>query len=636
MQDTKRILDLINNPSDLHNLNNEELDILASEIREEIISVTSKVGGHVSSSLGAVEIILAVHSLIDSPKDKFIFDVGHQAYTHKIITGRKDSFKNLRKLDGISGFTRPTESVYDVHFSGHAGDSLSVALGLAKAKKLSGSKEKIIALIGDASIASGMSFEALNNIGQEKLPLIIILNDNEMSISESVGGVGKHLRSIRLHPQYSDARDAIKYGLMRFGTVGDFALKLGRASKESLKHFIMPNAMIFEEFGITCLPTVDGHNIPALRKSLKAALNFNGPVLIHAVTQKGAGYEPAQKNPELFHGIGAYNIKTGRQKHKKQYTFTNAFSDQLMQMAKSDEKIVALTAAMSGGTGLKCFEKKYPDRFIDVGISEEHLIAAAGGLAKSGYKPFVAIYSAFLQRAIDQLITNVAIENLNVNICIDRAGIVGSDGVTHHGLFDIVYTKMIPNFTVLAPSCAYELKCALKTAYLNNGPFAIRYPRGCATDISNNGLISDEVLKKDVKEFKIGKARILKKGNDVSILAFGSCVKDALIAHTMLKERGINARVLDMRFVKPIDIDAIADAALCTHKIITVEDGIVDGGVGNSVLESLMKMGLCSNLKFVSLGVDNKFIEQGEIDQLKTAVKIDYNAIFNTAVSFFK
>lgn len=635
MAKSKRILDLINNPKDLHELSVEELEILAGEIREEIVRTTSKTGGHVSSSLGAVEIILAIHSLIDSPKDKVIFDVGHQAYAHKLITGRRDEFKTLRKFDGLSGFTQPCESEHDVHYSGHAADSLSVALGLVKAKKLKCSNEKIIAVIGDASIAGGMAFEAINNIGQEKLPLVIVLNNNKMSISESVGGVGSHLRSVRLHPQYSDAMNAIKYGLLKFGSVGEFAIKMGHASKESLKHFIMPNAMIFEELGITCLPAVDGHNIKALKESLKDALNYDGPVMVHAISQKGAGYLPAVKDPEKFHGIGKYNIKTGESKDAFTYSFTNAFTDAIYDLASEDKKVIALTAAMAGGTGLKKFKESFPDRFIDVGIAEEHLVGSAAGLAKAGYKPYVAIYSAFLQRAIDQMVTNVAIENLNVTFCIDRAGLVGADGPTHHGLFDIVYTKMIPNFTIIAPSCAYELKCALKTSNEYEGPFAIRYPKGAATEINNQGKILKTIYNKPPEAFEIGTSRTLKKGNDAAILAFGTSVIDALKAHEMCLKKGINCRVIDMRFVKPLDLSAIAEAANQTHKIVCVEEAIKNGGVGSSVLEELMAMGLCEGLSFINLGIDDTFVSHGKIDQLKTTAKIDSKTIYKAVVSLF-
>ena len=398
----------------------------------------------------------------------------------------------------------------------------------------------------------------------------------------------------------------------------------------------MPNAMIFEELGITCLPTVDGHDITALRNTIKDALEYDGPVLVHAITQKGAGYKPATKDPELFHGIGAYNIQTGYPISEKPYSFTNAFSEQLLTMASRDKKIVAMTAAMSGGTGLKKFAEKYPDRFVDVGIAEEHLLGCAAGLAKAGYKPFVAIYSAFLQRAVDQMVTNVALEKLNVNICIDRAGLVGADGATHHGIFDMAYTKMIPGFTVLAPSCAHELKCALKTAASVDGPFVIRYPKGSAKDITDTGKVLQGQTKKEIVKLKIGKSRTLKKGNDIAILAFGDSVIDALEAYQMLKDRGIKCRVLDMRFVKPLDCEAIADAALCTHRILTVENGILSGGAGESVLTELSRMNLCDGLKFRALGIDDKFISHGEVDKLKTAANIDYKSIFDAAVSLLK
>lgn len=632
MSGNKRILDLINSPYDLKVLSDEELCILANEIREEIISTTSKVGGHVSSSLGAVEIILAVHSLLNCPTDKFIFDVGHQSYTHKLITGRKESFKTIRSFDGLSGFPRPQESEYDVNYAGHAADSLSIAMGLAKAKKIKGSNEKIVALIGDASISGGMAFEAINHIGQENLPMVIVLNDNRMSISEPVGALGNHFRSLRLNHQYKDAADAIKYALMRLGSLGDFAIKCAHNSKESLKKFILPDSLIFEELGITCVSSINGHDIAGLKSVLKDALKYKGPVIVHVVTQKGHGYKPACDNPELYHGIGPYNISTGKPLKEKPYTFTNAFSDEIVEMASTDNRICALTAAMSYGTGLKKFEEMFPDRFIDVGIAEEHLVGCASGLAKSGLKPYVAIYSSFLQRAIDQMSTNVAIDNLDVTFCIDRAGIVGADGVTHHGMMDIVYTKMIPNFTVIAPSCSYELKCALKTSQLSNGPFAIRYPKGEASDINDKGQILKNIIKSPSIPFNIGESRTLKSGNDVAILAFGSCVKDALLAHEKLKENNISATVIDMRFIKPIDESAIIKVAKKCKRIICVEDGFCEGGVSATVLACLNKNKLSKNIDFIALGVEDNFIHQGEINELKKAAKIDSDSIVKAAL----
>lgn len=632
MPNNKRILDAINKPTDLHNLDVNELKILCSEIREEIVSTTSTVGGHVSSSLGAVEIIVAVHSLINCPKDKFIFDVGHQAYAHKLLTGRNKSFKSLRQLDGLSGFTRPSESEYDIHYSGHASDALSFAIGLAKATNLKYTDENIVVLIGDASIAGGMAFEAINQISQEKLPITIILNDNRMSISESVGGFGEHLQSVRLHHRYKDAANAIRFALKRMGAFGDIAIRAAHASKESLKHFLMPDFMIFEELGIPCLPTVDGHNMTKLRNTIEKAINFDGPVLVHATTIKGAGYKPAEENPEMFHGIGPYDIKTGKAIAEKSYTYTNAFSEQLMKLADSDNRIVALTAAMSSGTGLKPFQKKFKNRFIDVGIAEEHLVGLAAGLAKSGRIPFVAVYSAFLQRAIDQMITNVGIDKLNVKFCIDRAGLVGPDGVSHHGMMDMNYAKMIPGFTVIAPSCAHELKRAVLTAYENFGPYAIRYPRGKAPEIDNDGNILDEISDAKVKSFEVGKSRELKDGNDLTIMAFGSCVKDALYAHKELSDKGYSVRCLDMRFVKPLDEQAIIKSAMETGKILVVEDGIKNGGAASAILDFLSANDLTRKVQFRSLAIDDQFVQHGTIDELKKAANIDTKSIVAASI----
>lgn len=389
----------------------------------------------------------------------------------------------------------------------------------------------------------------------------------------------------------------------------------------------MPDAILFEELGITCMPSVDGHDICALRNSLRKAFSYDGPVLIHARTHKGAGYEPALKDPELFHGIGAYDIKTGKPLCNNDDSYTSVFSDELVKLAKKDERIVAMTAAMSGGTGLKKFQKEFPKRFIDVGIAEEHLVGIATGLAKNGYKPVVAVYSAFLQRAIDQMIINVALENLDVVFCIDRAGIVGPDGVSHHGLFDISYCSMIPNLTIIAPSSALELRRALHTAFEMGGPFAIRYPRGKAADFDI------KKTNKNINSFSIGKSRTLKKGSDVSILAFGACVKDALEAHETLKERDIKARVIDMRFIKPLDVKAITKAVKDTGKIVVVEDGVISGGAGSAVLQEIAKSGLLKQCCFKNLGVDDTFVTHGDVDKLKATVHIDSKSIVDAVAS---
>ncbi|MDO5329123.1 MAG: 1-deoxy-D-xylulose-5-phosphate synthase [Coriobacteriia bacterium] len=599
-----RILDKIDSPQDLSQLDNSELQILADEIREEIITTTSKVGGHVSASLGTVETILAVHSLINSPYDKFIFDVGHQSYAHKLITGRNKSFKTLRQLGGISGFTKPSESEHDIHYSGHASDSLSIALGLAKAKKLNGTDEKIVTLIGDASIAGGMSFEALNQIGQEKLPMVIILNENNMSISPNVGGFTNHLKSMRVSYGYNEARRAA-IQLKKYGKIGNFAYNAVHLAKESVKNAVMPDMLMFEKLGILCSQIVDGHDIGELKRTVSIALDLDKPVLVHVVTQKGAGYAPAADDPELFHGIGPYSIKTGRPKKSNTYTFTQAFSDAIVDEAKHNKDIVAMTAAMVGGTGLKDFAAKYQDRFIDCGIAEEHLLGMASGLAVAGKKPVVAIYSAFLQRAIDQVITNIALPNLDVIICVDRAGLVGVDGVSHHGLFDMANLKNIPNLTVIAPSNAQDLKESLHEAIEHGGPYVIRYPKG---------------------EAPKNKYKLDKKSHDVSILAFGDCVADAVAAQKKLKKKSLDVGVCDMKYVSPLDLKKIKSKV-----IVTVENGILQGGVGESILCELYSLG-CKP-KFKSLGIDNKFVSHGQIDELKELVGIDSKVIEEAVLS---
>mgnify|MGYP004459948639 CR=1 FL=1 len=476
----KRILDVVDSPADLKLLTDDELSILAREIREQIITTTSKTGGHVASSLGAVEIILAVHSLLNCPEDKFIFDVGHQSYAHKLVTGRRDRFDTLRTFHGISGFPKPSESEYDVHASGHASDSLSIAVGLAKARALSGGTNKIVALIGDAALGGGMAFEALNYIGQAQLPMVIILNDNEMSISRNVGALMKHLGYLRTSSSYRTTRDRVQEAMEQSGALGSALMHFGRNAKESMKQFVIPHSMIFEQLGIVCTTPVDGHNIHELKGMLSTCLAADGPVLMHVVTKKGAGYGPAMAEPTRFHGTGPYDIATGKaiKKPAKAPSYTSVFGEALLNEARADDRIVAITAAMESGTGLTAFEKEFPDRFIDVGICEENAAGMAAGLAIGGRKPVFAVYSTFLQRAIDQLIVNNALMNLDVVFAIDRAGLVGADGPTHHGMFDLVYTRMVPNMRVLAPSNEAELVNSLHTALALGGPFAVRYPRG--------------------------------------------------------------------------------------------------------------------------------------------------------------
>lgn len=608
-----RILDVISSPADLKLLTDEELGILAHEIRSQIIATTSRTGGHVASSLGAVEIILAVHSLIDAPHDKFVFDVGHQAYAHKLITGRRDVFDTLRAHGGISGFPRPDESIYDVHPSGHASDSLSVALGLAKARDLRGTDEKVVALIGDASLSGGMSFEALNTIGQLQLPLVIILNDNEMSISRNVGALERHLGAVRSSASYRQARDTSQERLEESGLLGKAFVNFGRNAKESIKQFIVPDAMLFEQLDIICTPPINGHDISDLKDIIGTALNSNAPVLVHAVTKKGAGYEHAEADPERFHGLGKYDIQTGQSAKKLAgpQNYTDVFGKALVREARVDEHIVAITAAMRSGTGLKAFANEFPDRFVDVGIAEENAVGMAAGLALGGCKPVVAVYSTFLQRAFDQIVIDGALPQCDIVFAIDRAGVVGEDGPTHHGLYDMAYCRMIPGMRVIAPSDEAELVAALHTALRIGGPVAVRYPRGAGVGTP---------VPSSASKLPVGRSRMVREGDDVAILAFGDRVKPALDAAESLGEEGLSARVVDMRWVKPLDESAIVEAAK-TNLVVTVENGILSGGAGEGVLGVLSKREL--RVPTLSLGVDDRVVPHGAPSKLLAELGID-------------
>ena len=612
---SSRILDAVTSPADLKVLTDEELGILAAEIREEIISVTSQTGGHVASSLGAVEIILAVHSLLDSPKDKLIFDVGHQAYAHKLVTGRLEGFSRLRSLDGVSGFPRPQESAHDVHPSGHASDSLSIAVGLAKARVLKGTDEKIVTIIGDASLSGGMAFEALNYVGQEQLPMVIILNDNEMSISRNVGGLVRHLGNMRTSSKYRDARDGVQERLETSGRVGRGLVSFGRGVKDSVKQMVLPHTMMFEQLGIVCTAPVGGHDIRVLKETLEVCLAMDGPVLMHVVTKKGAGFGPAIKDPERFHGVGPYDRITGAGPAKKEGappSYTDVFGAALVREAATDERVVAITAAMPGGTGLKAFAKEFPERFVDVGIAEEHAVGMAAGLAAGGKKPVVAVYSTFMQRAFDQMIIDCALPNFDVVFALDRAGLVGEDGPTHHGAFDLAYTRMIPNMKVIAPADEAELVHGLHTALALGGPFAIRYPRGAAVGVD----LPDEPL-----VLEPGKSRTLRAGDDVAILAFGRMVSRALDAAEILAQEGVDVRVVDMRWVKPLDEDAVLAAARECKLIVTAEGGVISGGAGEGVLNVLARAGV--SVPTLVLGLPDEFVAHGKTELLAQNLGLD-------------
>lgn len=613
-----RILDSIQSPDALSLLSVEELEILASEIRQEIIEVTSKNGGHVASSLGAVEIILAAHSQLHSPHDRFLFDVGHQSYAHMLVTGRVDEFDTLRTYKGLSGFPKPQSNPHDVHPSGHASDSLSVAYGLARARDLRGGDEKIVTLIGDASIAGGMAFEALNDIGQAQTPMVIILNDNEMSISRNVGALAKHLGDVRMSSGYRNSRDSMQdFMEHQMSAAGKMMLRLGRNAKDSLKQFVLPESTLFEKLGIICTPPVNGHDIALLQRMIRSALDADAPVLIHAVTKKGAGYEPAERKPSTFHGVGPYSIATGEvlPKADKRPTYTQAFTNALTKEMEHDKRVVAVTAAMVDGTGLRPIVDKFPDHVFDVGIAEGHAMGMASGLALGGLKPVVCLYSTFFQRAVDQTIIDVALANTDVVIAIDRAGLVGDDGPTHHGMFDMALLRMIPGMRVLAPSDERELAAALHTALTLPGPVAFRYPRGAAAGVEQTE--ESEFLEE-------GKARLLKEGSDAYILSFGRMLKTAQEAADLLAGKGISCGVVDMRWIKPLDLGMIAKAAQ-TKFIITLEDGVVMGGAGQGVEAALQKID--KEATVVTLGLPDAFVEQGKVDLLFADLGLDAQGV---------
>ncbi len=604
-----QILPLITEPADIKLLTYEQLDCLASEIRSEMIRTVSCTGGHLASSLGSVEVILAVHRVIDSPRDHLVFDVGHQSYAHKMITGRYAEFSTLRQYGGISGFPKCAESVHDVHNSGHASDSLSTALGLALARDLNGTNERIMTIIGDASISGGMAFEAMNQIGQLRAKMTVILNDNEMSISRNVGALSLYLGKIRLSQGYTLTRDTVEGHINSWGRVGKTMVDVGEAFKESFKKLVV-SGTFFEDMGFTYIGPIDGHNIRDIEETLRAAQDADGPVIIHVITRKGKGYLPAEERPERFHGVGPFDIATGELKQSNETSekgYTETFSACLMSHAATDSSIVAITAAMCGGTGLKAFGDRYPRRFFDVGIAEEHAVALAGGLAIGGKRPVVAMYSTFLQRAFDQTIINVALQRLPVIFAIDRAGLVGADGPTHHGMFDIAYMIMIPHMTVLAPSGVAELERALEYAFLNSdGPIAIRYPRSPSGPVLTKGA------------WERGKGVRCRPGKSVALLALGKMVSPALEAAESLAAQGIEALVYDMRFAKPVDVMAIEEAA-STRLIVTLEDGVIKGGFSTQVaaaLETLVIEKAIKNVPILPLGLPDEFVGQGNDEEL--------------------
>lgn len=611
------ILETIAGPSDLKGLSFEELNQLAAELRRKMVEATSVHGGHLASSLGAVETIIALHRVLDCPKDRIVFDVGHQAYAHKLLTGRQAGFDNLRMLDGISGFPKIDESPYDSHDSGHASDALSTALGYALARDIDGRDETIAVLVGDASFSGGMSLEALNQIGQSKTRLIIILNDNGMSISVNVGGFSNFLGRVRLSDAYQVAKERYEATWENRGKFGQFVKHSSTVFRDSLKSIVTPEGeMFFEGFGVTYIGPFDGHDEANLEEIFREAKDFDGPVLIHIVTKKGKGYLPAEEHPDTFHGVSPFDIDTGIVKKKAAApSWTSVFSDELCKLAAEHDDIVAITAAMPTGTGLNRFEERFPERFFDVGIAEENAVGMSSSLAMSNKTPFVAIYSTFMQRAFDQAVINVALQKQHVVFCLDRAGLVGEDGPTHHGAFDLSYMRCIPGMTILAPSSDDELRCAVRTAYELNGSVCIRYGRGSA--------VVEEAP--SIQPWEHAKARVLHDGGaDVAFLAVGSMVKMAMQASRILEEQGIGCRVYDMRWVKPVDGDAVEQACAC-GVVLTVEENSIVGGFGSAVLEEASARGILKQV--YRLGLPDAFVGQGPAAELLKRCGLDPQSI---------
>jgi 1-deoxy-D-xylulose-5-phosphate synthase len=615
-------LEKINSPADLKALSRSDLPILASEIRKVIIQVVSKNGGHLAPSLGVVELAIALHYVFTAPADKIIWDVGHQSYAHKLLTGRRERFHTLRQHDGICGFTRMSESPYDAFSTGHSSTSISAGLGIACAKRLKNDKSKVIAVIGDGSMTAGLAYEGLNQAGDTNKNIIVILNDNDMSITHNVGALSSFLSRAFSAKYLQDFKKDLKDFLKSLPKVGDDIYQFAKRSKESFKTFITPG-MLFEAFNFEYFGPIDGHNLSHLIDILNNIKCLNEPVLLHISTKKGKGYPPAEKNPVYFHGVGCFNADTGESLNKECSvpTYTQVFGETLFQMAKKDERIVAVTAAMPEGTGLVKFAEAYPDRFFDVGIAEQHAVTFAAGLATEGLKPVVAIYSTFLQRAYDQILHDVCIEALPVVFAIDRGGIVGEDGATHNGVFDLSYLRSLPNMVVMAPKDENELKRMLTTSLAHKGPIAVRYPRGDGEGV--------KIEERDIP-IPIGKGEILQKGNDVLILAIGRSVNEALAAHSTLAEEGISATVVNCRFVKPLDADLISSLAWEIPRIITVEENVRQGGFGGAVLECLSDQGV-TGFHLQCIGIPDTFVEHGSQKILRSKYGIDASTIVDTA-----
>ena len=608
------MLERIKKTNDVKKLSLKEKQRLASEIRDYIIDITSKNGGHLASNLGVVELTIALESVFDVNKDNIIWDVGHQSYTHKILTGRKEEMKSLRKLNGISGFPKICESKTDSFNTGHSSTSISAAMGIASARDLKKEKKNVIAVIGDGALTGGMALEALNHVGATQTKMIIILNDNEMSISKNIGGINNLLTNLRTKKNYRKSNDIIRNSIKRVPLIGTPIVNLVTGTKKVIKQMIIPG-MYFEEIGLRYVGPVDGHNIEDLEDLFKKVKELDGPTLIHVLTKKGKGYKPAEEHPENYHGVSAFDIKTGKPLKAKSKDYSKAFGDKLVSLAHKNKKIVAITAAMPCGTGLSTFREKFPKRFFDVGIAEQHALTFAAGLAKDGLIPFVSIYSSFYQRAYDQIIHDICTQNLPVIMCVDRAGIVGSDGETHQGLYDMAFFRLIPNLVIMAPKDFKELELMMEYAIELKKPVVIRYPRG-----------GEGIAFKKHKQIEKGKAEVIATGNDYSIITVGKTVSDGYKLHEELLKKDITSDLINVRFIKPLDKKNIFKSIRKTKKVIVIEDGTIIGGLSSAIKELIADNKVdIDSLKCYAY--PDRFINHGSPSELEKLYKVDINSI---------
>lgn len=608
-----KLLDRANSPEEVKKLSNEELEALSGEIREFLIDSISRTGGHLSSNLGVVELTLSLFKSFDLEKDKIVWDVGHQSYIHKLLTGRKEMFKTLRQYGGLSGFPKRCESKYDSFDTGHSSTSLSAALGMARARDVKGENNEVIAIIGDGALTGGMALEALNDVGFNKTKMIIILNDNQMSISKNVGGLSSYLNRIRVEPKYNKLKSNINTSLNTSIVGKKLAHCLGKI-KDGVKQAVVPS-MLFEDMGIKYIGPIDGHDINMMNEVFKKSKQIDGPVIIHTVTHKGRGYELAEKNPNKFHGVGAFDLESGKVISSSGENYSKVFGETMVELAREDNRVVAITAAMPDGTGLTSFSKEFPNRIFDVGIAEEHATTLAAGMASQGLRPVFAVYSTFLQRAFDQIIHDVCIQEMPVTFAIDRAGIVGEDGETHQGVFDISYLNQIPKMNILAPKCLGELPVMIKWAINSNMPVAIRYPRG--------GDSLNDI--KPLSEIKYGEWEKVINGEKFAIIAVGKMVQHAISARTKLESHGINPLIISATFVKPQDMEMLKELVEKKYNIITIEDNVISGGFGNSVIMNLLELGFKD--KFKALGFKDDFISHGAVNILYKEAKLDADGI---------